>query len=88
MEHPDGYIQNLKPKTKTKNLNPKTKPRTVNACAGEKVMQWQPPHSGIVSLTFISNRRPPQEDSTFSEAELRLCDTATASALTAPITYT
>jgi hypothetical protein len=28
---------------------------------------------GIVSLTFVSNRRPPKEDSTFSEAELRLC---------------
>jgi hypothetical protein len=43
---------------------------------GDKVMQWQPPNNGIVSLTFVSNRRPPKEDSTFSDAELQLYLTA------------
>lgn len=45
---------------------------------GEKVMQWQPPDKGVVSLTFISNRQPPKADSTFTEAELRLYLTALA----------
>jgi hypothetical protein len=45
---------------------------------GEKVMQWQPPVKGVVSLTFISNRQPPKADSTFTEAELRLYLTALA----------
>ena len=45
---------------------------------GDKVMQWQPPDRGVVSLTFISNRQPPKESSTYSEEELRLYLTALA----------